>query len=144
MYSCTTCLEEHWGPHSHLCSCQGCERSEVARQWYALPVCRRIACVYTEWPLNNVLVLRRCLYPISRDVFTAVDKKLRQDEELKPLGVLVLEQAWAYYLTQAQRIKQKQLDLTGALGSCPAEISVQVAFKVSLSSSFLSYLIGPY
>lgn len=42
----------------------------------------------------------RCLLPLSRDIFTAPDAKLRQEEALRPLGKLAAEAAAAYYLRQ--------------------------------------------
>lgn len=62
----------------------------------------------------------------------ADERRQYQDAELRPLGQLVTEAAAAYYQGAAERLRQKQLDLTAALGNSPAEINAAIAFKVSL------------
>jgi hypothetical protein len=71
---------------------------------------------------------------ISRDVFSgqldAQDRAALQEQQLRPLGHMVLEAAAAYYDAAAGRLRQRQLDLTASLGSCPPELAASIAFKV--------------
>jgi hypothetical protein len=71
---------------------------------------------------------------ISRQVcdptLPAEQRRQLQDEQLKPLQQLVTEAAAQHYAAAGARLRQKQLDLSTSLGSCPPEISAAIAFKV--------------
>jgi hypothetical protein len=76
------------------------------------------------------LISRQCFDPaLSPDA-----RKQLQDSQLAPLGQLVMEAAAAYYSNAAARLRQKQLDITAALGSSPPEVNAATAFKVRRSS----------
>lgn len=83
----------------------------------------------------GVVCFCRQLVVISRSVFDPAlppeQHRQLQDEQLRPLQQLVLEAAAAYYTAASTRLRQKQLDLSATLGSCPPEISAAIAFKVS-------------
>jgi hypothetical protein len=77
---------------------------------------------------------RRQLVVISRQAcdpaLPAEQRRQLQDEQLKPLQQLVTEAAAQHYAAAGARLRQKQLDLSTSLGSCPPEISAAIAFKV--------------
>lgn len=71
---------------------------------------------------------------ISRQLFDPAlppeQRRQLQEEQLKPLQQLVTEAAAAYYTAAGARLRQKQLDLSSTLGSCPPDINAATAFKV--------------
>jgi hypothetical protein len=72
------------------------------------------------------LISRQCFDPsLSPEA-----RKQLQDAQLAPLGQLITEAAAAYYSSAAARLRQKQLDVTAALGSSPPEVNAATAFKV--------------
>lgn len=85
---------------------------------------------------SDLLQMLACRYIrlVSRRVadasLSAEERRQIQDVELRPLGQLLTEAAAAYYTAAADRLRQRQLDITAALGNCPPEISVATAFKV--------------
>lgn len=97
--------------YAHCCSC--------------LPACLPVA-----WPSHQ----HRQLVVISRQVLDAAlpaeQRRQLQEEQLKPLQQLVTEAAAQHYAAAGARLRQKQLDLSTSLGSCPPEISAAIAFKV--------------
>jgi hypothetical protein len=74
---------------------------------------------------------------ISRQVFDPAlpleQRQQLQEEQLKPLQQLVAEAAAAYYTAAGARLRQKQLDLSTTLGSCPPEVNAAIAFKVRIA-----------
>lgn len=112
-----------------LCRCSShasCTPAQADRQyWHSM----RRSC-----PVPALLLFCRQLVVISRQLFDPSlppeQRRQLQEEQLKPLQQLVAEAAAAYYTAAGARLRQKQLDLTTTLGSCPPEINAAIAFKV--------------
>lgn len=71
---------------------------------------------------------------ISRQLFDPElppeQRRALQEEQLAPLGRVVLEAAGSYYSAAAARLRQRQLDLAATLGACPPAVAAACAFKV--------------
>lgn len=71
---------------------------------------------------------------VSRQLFDPSlppeQQRKQQEDQLRPLQQLVTEAAAAYYTAAGARLRQKQVDLSTSLGSCPPEIATAIAFKV--------------
>jgi hypothetical protein len=102
---------------------------------------------------NHLWLLLSCpahrqLVVVSRQVFDPSlppeQQRKQQEEQLKPLQQLVTEAAAAYYTAAGSGLRQKQVDLSTSLGSCPPEIAAAIAFKVgaALLLLFLGYRGG--
>lgn len=81
-----------------------------------------------------VLVVHRQLVVVSKQLFDPSlpqeQQRTQQEEQLRPLQQLVTEAAAAFYTAACARLRQKQVDLSTSLGSCPPEIAAAIAFKV--------------
>lgn len=83
-------------------------------------------------PRHLCLLSRACFEPS----LSTEERRSRQDSELRPLGELVTQAAAAHYAAEASRLRQRQLDLSAALGSCPPEVSAAIAFKLAVLAEF--------
>lgn len=100
-----------------------CSNSEPAT---LLPHCLLALPAATHRTRHLCVISRQCFDP----ALTQEAHRQLQDAQLVPLGQLVTEAAAAYYQAAAARLRQKQLDVTAALGSCPPEMNAATAFKV--------------
>jgi hypothetical protein len=87
-----------------------------------------LPCVFVLFCRHVCLISRQCFDP----ALISEARRQLQDAQLAPLGQLVTEAAAAYYSSSAARLRQKQLDITAALGSSPPEVNAATAFKVGV------------